>query len=422
MNEPHDPLQFVKQFHQILAADKLLVGFFLGAGCPCSIQVPKENGDQSAPLIADIAGLTKTVSETLLASDGVAEPFHRFRDVLEEDGVDTPNIEVMLSRIRSLRDAAGAGEVRGLSAENLKDLDRTICTTISKTVAKTLPDDDTPYHCLAEFAHSRRLPPLEIFTTNYDLLAEQALESRQVPFFDGFIGASRPFFDQQSIEDDVLPSRWTLLWKLHGSINWRFDRSTKVISRSVNPSDGDELLIHPSHLKYDESRRMPYLVMIDRLKGFLRNEKRPVALFVVGHSFSDDHLNATLIESLRANPSAACYALQFGNLTDYQEAERLAMGEANLNVLAQSEAIIRKRRGKWIAGPATDLASLANAFEFVSGDDGERGGGANVEHAASDGSDGRRFCRFLLGDFKRFGAFLSEVAGEVTRYGASFES
>ena len=421
MSEFHDPLQFVKQFHQILAADKLLVGLFLGAGCPCSIKVPNEEDGRSAPLIADIQGLTKTISERLLAVDDMAGPLRRLCAVLKEDGAAKPNIEVMLSRIRSLRDAAGSREVRGLSAENLRHLDRAICATISETVAKTLPRDGTPYHCLAEFAYSGRIPPLEIFTTNYDLLTEQALESRKVAFFDGFVGSRRPFFDQQSIEDDILPDRWTLLWKLHGSINWRFDRNTKVISRSLDPSDGDELLIHPSHLKYDESRRMPYLVMIDRLKGFLRNGKRPAALFVVGHSFSDDHLNATLLESLRANPSAACYALQFGDLGNYKAAERLAMTEANLNVLARNEAVIQKRRGKWRASPAAESASFANAFEFLS-DGGDDCCGVNMERSTNGASEEPRLCRFLLGDFKRFGVFLREVAGKTTRQPASLGS
>ncbi|MCY4028108.1 MAG: SIR2 family protein, partial [Acidobacteria bacterium] len=308
MDESHDPLRLVKQLHQILAADKLSVGFLLGAGCPCSVRVPNDNGSGTVPLIAGIDGLTATVSEALSNADRMAEPFHRLRDVLNEDGASNPNIEIMLSKIRSLRDAAGTGEVRGLSGESLRELDREICKTIWKTVERTLPGDGTPYHCLADFAGGRRIPPLEVFTTNYDLLVEQALESRRVPFFDGFVGSSRPFFDQQSIEDDALPDRWALLWKLHGSINWRFDRTTNVISRSLDPSDGDELLIHPSHLKYDESRRMPYLVMIDRLKAFLRNERRPVALFVVGHSFSDDHLNATLLEGL-SSPWRKCVSL-----------------------------------------------------------------------------------------------------------------
>ena len=408
MTQSHDPLQFVKQFHQILAAAKLSLGFFFGAGCPCAVPVPTGNGTETVPLIGDIQYLTHTVSDVLTACDCTAAPFRTLLDILHADGIQGPNIETMLSRIRSLRDAAGAGDVRGLSAANLKALDLAISTTISKVVEKRLPAAPTPYHCVADFAGRFRTPPLEIFTTNYDLLTEQALESSLVPFFDGFVGAYQPFFDQQSIEDDSLPVRWTLLWKLHGSINWRFDKNTKVISRSVNPAHGEELLIHPSHLKYDESRRMPYLVMIDRLKTFIRNNKRPVALFVVGHSFADEHLNATLLEGLRANSSAACYAFQFCDLDHYPEAAKLAMTTPNLNILAPREAIIRKRRGRWRAGPATDLASLANAFElFTNAPDADS---PDPLHAGNAASEDSRACRFLLGDFQHFGRFLQQIA------------
>lgn len=415
VDESHDPLQCVKQLRQTLAADKLSIGFFLGAGCPCAIRIPRKNGDGDEPLVPDINGLTQIVSDDLSASGDLAASFGSLSSILAQDGINEPNIEVMLSRIRSLRDAAGTGEVRGLTAKNLDDLDQRICQTISKTVARTLPNSKTPYHALARIVSNHRVPPSEIFTTNYDLLTEQALESLQVPFFDGFVGSFRPFFDQQAIEDDTLPERWTLLWKLHGSINWRFDINTKAITRSENLSYGDELLIHPSHRKYDESRRMPYLVMIDRLKTFLRNRRQPVALFVIGHSFSDEHLNATILESLKVNPSAACFALQFGKLSDYPMVAGLADREANLNVLARNEAIIRRHRGKWLARRATDIAALSQAFEFAD-DDGD-GSAAPTEPNSVDGdSDEPRPCSFLLGDFRHFGDFLDEVAG----YGMSF--
>ena len=414
MDESHDPLQLMKQLRQILAADKLSVGFFLGAGCPSSIWVPSEDGNGEVPLIPDITGLTKTVTKTLSNLEDLAKPFCKLCNILKEDGFETPNIEVMLSRIRSLREAAGAAEVRGLSAGNLEELDLEICKSISKIVTKTLPNKKTPYHSLARFVGSR-LPPSEIFTTNYDLLAEQALESLQIPFFDGFVGSSRPFFDQHAIEDDLLPERWSLLWKLHGSINWRFNRDTKVISRSVRPEDGDELLIHPSHLKYDESRRMPYLVMLDRLKMFLRNMNQPVALFIIGHSFSDEHLNATVMESLKANPNSACFALQFGNLSDYPAAVKLAKNETSLNLLARDKGIIRTSCSRWGASAAMDAAEIIPAF--MSQEEGKETGPRRVDprRAADRSSDEPRIFKFILGDFKSFGLFLEEVAGTAYR-------
>ncbi|HKQ85810.1 MAG TPA: SIR2 family protein [Candidatus Acidoferrales bacterium] len=107
----------------------------------------------------------------------------------------------------------------------------------------------------------QRVAPVEVFTTNYDLLMEEALETNRVPYFDGFVGSNETFFDLRSIEEDKLPARWCLLWKIHGSLNWHEDDS-----RSVRPgsSSNGRKVIYPSQLKYDESRRMPCLAMLDR--------------------------------------------------------------------------------------------------------------------------------------------------------------
>ncbi|TVR84794.1 MAG: SIR2 family protein [Rhodospirillales bacterium] len=413
MDDSHDPLQCIKQLRQTLAADKLSLGFLLGAGCPCAIRVPRSNGDGDAPLIPDLAGLTRIVVSEISRSTEYKAPFNTLMAVLNEDKYPDPNVEIILSRIRTLREAAGNAKVRNLSAKELDDLDREVCQVISKTVACDLPGDNTPYHSLARMAGRHPVPPFEIFTTNYDLLTEQAFESLRLPFFDGFIGSSRPYFDQRAIEDDPLPPRWSLLWKLHGSIHWRFNNASRAITRSREQSDGQELLIHPSHRKYDESRRMPYLVMVDRLKGFLRNQKQPVALFVIGHSFSDEHLNETIVESLKANASAACFALQYDNMAKYPMLAALAKAEANLTVLARDVAIIRRREAQWLARPSTDIAAFGGAFELIKTESDTADEPAAPQSPDED-TETPRPCRFHLGDFARFGAFLDDLAGYVT--------
>lgn len=404
----HDPLHCVKQIRQTLAAGKLSIGFFLGAGCPCAIRETSHGNGEDAPLIPDIKGLTTAVAAVLLTSDDHKASFANLMTVLEEDGFSEPTIEDMLSRIRSLHDAAGSREARGLSAEELDQLDSEVCRAISRTVARNLPDADTPYHSLARLVARYGPPPAEIFTTNYDLLMEQALETKRVPFFDGFVGSCRPFFDQEAIDDDRLPDRWRLLWKIHGSIDWRFSEKSGTISRSRGSNGGEELLIHPSHRKYDESRRMPYFVMMDRLKMFLRNDRRPAALFAIGHSFSDKHINDTIKDGLRANPSAVCFALQFRELSEYPAAVDLAKSRANFNLFAHDSAIVRCRRGEWLARPATERSALSCAFEFIEPPDGDQDRGAKGYGAAPDTDDEHRACRFCLGDFRRFGEFLDQ--------------
>jgi hypothetical protein len=403
--ETHDPLQFVTQLRQTLSADKLSIGFFLGAGCPCAVRVPAEGGSGDRPIIPDIKGLTAQVHKSVSVSDSSKEAYIKLSKTFTEDGITEATIETMLNRIRSFREVAGKVGVRGLSFDELASLDREICQSIRAIVTCSLPVTKTPYHALAAFIGSHRSPFTEIFTTNYDVLVEQALENRRVPYFDGFVGSSRPFFDQRAIEDDEIPERWSRLWKLHGSINWRFNKTTKAVFRSENGDDGDELLIHPSHLKYDESRRMPYFVMIDRLRSFLRRGERPVALILTGYSFGDEHLNETIVESLKANASAACFALQFGNIPDYPNAIALANDNANLSVLAPDQAIIRRRQGPWMAAPTVNVAALRGTFEIVQ-EPTKKDGEAKTDATA----EAPRPCRMTIGDFRHLGDFLEEFS------------
>jgi len=70
-------------------------------------------------------------------------------------------------------------------------------------------------------------------------------------------------------------------------------------------------MIYPSKQKYDESRRLPFLVFQDRLRRFLSNGE--TLLVIAGYSFGDDHLNEILFQALRANKRLAITALMFGD-------------------------------------------------------------------------------------------------------------
>ncbi|UWU75570.1 SIR2 family protein [Bradyrhizobium huanghuaihaiense] len=396
----HDAHQCVSQLRQTLSADKLPIGFFLGAGCPCAVMVDGADGSGMSSIIPDIRGLTAYIHEVLTATDDAKETYSKLLGLFKEDEIESPNVELMLNRVRQFRQVAGKVGVRGLSADELASLDRHICKSIGARVKRSLPPDWTPYHSLAEYVGRHRSPSTELFTTNYDMLLEEALEHQQVPYFDGFVGSSRPFFDQKAIEDGGIPQRWARLWKLHGSINWRFNKASKVVVRTDREEIGDELLIHPSHLKYDESRRMPYLVMADRLKTFLKRGERPVALFILGYSFGDEHINEALIDCLRSNPSAACFAIQYDALSRYPDAVKLATENSNLSVMAKDRAVIRRRESGWLVRPTRDVASLAEVFTV------------GAEFAGTD-SDAPRPCEFEIGDFARFGDFLRIVSSAV---------
>lgn len=340
---PHDLPKNIDLFRQALEGARRPVAVFIGAGCPMSVK----NTDGSGPLIPDIAGMTTILREKLEGSDSTKGAFAKLQAILEQDGKADADLEYMLSLVRALDDVVGQSEARGLDAGELKQLDEAISDEIVTLAKPLLPTRSTAYHRVMTWVGGiAREWPVEIFTTNYDMLAEQALEESGVPYFDGFAGSSRPVFDVRAIEEDALPARWARLWKLHGSVNWSRSEGGRVI-RQPNANHDERRLIHPSHLKYDESRRMPYLALHDRLRQVLRQPN--VVVVSCGYSFRDQHLNEIIKDGLQRNPSGIFYAFLYGELKQYETACNLSIdtATANLVLLAENEAVIGCEKDKW---------------------------------------------------------------------------
>lgn len=376
-----DPMRQVSYLQQCLSSDRKPIGFFLGAGCPMGVRL--ENGE---PLIPDIAGVTQAVSSYLKD----CKSYRIIREHLRENGQDSLTVEDLLTYIRTLASVAGNVRVSGLSAEQLDQLDEVICNQIHEIVDKNLPEDNTPFHELALWMKAAdREFPVEVFTTNYDLLIEQAFEMQGVPYFDGFAGALKPSFDLRAIEEDMLPRRWVRLWKLHGSINWLMIRN-RVFRGTGN---GERRVIHPSHLKYHESRRMPYLAMMDRLRRFLRNSS--AVLILCGYSFRDEHINEVIVQGLQSKETTAAFALLYGERDNYKEAIGLATSQPNLTVLARNGGVIGSQKLVWSMreGPPNDDRWIKRLLDH------------------SDINENTFRAELRLGNFEVFGKFLRNIVG-----------
>ncbi len=360
----HD-LERIRQDLQVsLSLDKHPVALLIGAGCPVAVRVKNQTGN-IVPLIPDIRGLTSTVREELKEDQYFKIILKQFID----DGRSDPTVEDVLSHVRLLARVAGNGKVRGLMAAELRALEKRISIKIVGVVRRDLPTDRTPYGDLADWIGGiSRSKGLQVFTTNYDLLIEQALESRSLPYFDGFVGSNRPSFDLRAIEEDPLPSRWTRLWKLHGSVNWRLESSGSVVRTSCQHDEEGGMLIHPSELKYEQSRRMPYLAMIDRLRAFLR---QPSAfLLTTGYSYADEHLNEVILQGMTANSTAAAFGLLYQPLENETGALRITPRiPRNLTLLARDQGVVKGVRGAWLSKPDSDQpmkCALGDFAEFAS--------------------------------------------------------
>jgi len=385
----HCPYRRTTDLLQRLAPGKMRVGFIIGAGCPLSIQVPGAGG-AIRPLIPEIMGLTKQVKDSLNTGDLKTAASAIWERVVAR-GIANPTVEDVLGHVRTLKSLCGNGTIDGFSGAQLDNLDGAICVHVRGIASQPLPTSDTPYHVLASWIQAiARERPVEIFTTNYDLLLEQALEQQRVPYFDGFIGADTAFLDLESMTEDDLPSRWARVWKIHGSINW-WMTPQKRLRRSRDIREGEQLLIYPSHLKYDESRQMPYYAMLDRLRAFLRADQ--CVLLVCGYSFSDEHINAYIGQGLSGNPNASCLAMIFNDRVNVPKAVELAKRHANLTLLAADGGIVGTVDRPW------DSASKEGNPAFSIAVSKEVAAGRTLAPATQ--------CKWLLGDFAGLGKLLA---------------
>lgn len=402
----HDAAQQARNLRQVLQDDKQRIGCFLGAGCPLGVY--DAAGENSVVLIPAVVELTKRVANGLQAIDsapGATSKFKTHWDAMygeckPSDGKE-PTVEDVLTELRALANRRGNAEILGMTKKNLTDLDEAICTLIANDISKSLPTYRNSYNRFASWIGGvQRDWPAEIFTPNYDLLFEQALEQHPLPHFDGFVGSREPWFDLSSIEHDAIPNRWTRLWKLHGSINWEKNEEivnattvTRIV-RVTRAAAAGKVMIYPSHLKYDQSRRMPYLAMLDRLRAFFHGKDAP-RLIVCGYSFLDDHLNEILLDGLRGNRNAQCFALMYSGLDAHPRVVEYASKQSNLTVLASDGAVVGTRAGRYRPGTT--------------------GGDENspwlIEESAAGADPNDRVPRCRLGDFHYFGLFLEQLCG-----------
>lgn len=373
---------------QIMSQGRKRIGLFIGAGAPTSIRVDSTGkiAPDGSALIPDVAGLTGYVVEKLAEAD---------RSVIEgikKNLGEGANIEAILTQVRRLAQAIGADKIHGLDGKQYDKLGERICTVIGDRVAANLPDEENPYSELVSWiAGTQREHSVEIFTPNYDLLIEEAFERARMPYFDGFTGAHMPFFDPVSISTDVLPKRWSRLWKLHGSLGWDVKNDMIVRTGQRNATK----LIYPDHLKYDEIRRLPYSALFERLREFLATPDS--LLLCSGFSFFDAHICAVLDEGLIANTHTAIFAFQYKTIAEEAAAVKFALRHPNLSVYARDGAVISGLSGQWQPGqlPNDEWQEIRQTF---------------WQHPI-----GGKSAEFLLGDFAKLTRFFALIQAQQMR-------
>lgn len=155
---------------------------------------------------------------------------------------------------------------------------------------------------------------INVFTTNYDNLIENALEMNRVDYFDGFEGRINPRFStanygklickQTELSGRLSEVVSVNLFKIHGSLFWKEEKgeicfedfNRKLVDISL-AADQDEFLESYSKLAIinPEKNKFNSTVMnsnyYDQIRMFANElERQNTILLAFGFSFADEHI------------------------------------------------------------------------------------------------------------------------------------
>ena len=148
-------------------------------------------------------------------------------------------------------------------------------------------------------------PRVQLYTTNYHTLFEQAAQRMTFTIIDGFSFSYPRIFNGINFDHDVVYRERTRikneesfvpnviqLFKLHGSIDWE-KNGDKIFQKETTEHP---CIIYPASEKYESSYEQPYFEMMSHLQSTLRKEG--TLLIVAGFGFQDKHIQNVIKEAV----------------------------------------------------------------------------------------------------------------------------
>jgi len=161
------------------------------------------------------------------------------------------------------------------------------------------------------------LKRVNLFTTNYDMAFDYALDDLGVQYINGFSGVHHRFFRPEVYDYDLYYPGQSVsgkvhraenvvrYYKLHGSLSWE---STKPsldnpygiqelsLEKKWNESGENDLMIYPCVSKKSFALDLPYSELF---RHFAQAITQPQSvLFCLGYSFYDEHINDIIYQAL----------------------------------------------------------------------------------------------------------------------------
>lgn len=258
-------------------------------------------------------GSNKGKTRDGLWEDGVAS-INEVRNILWENETEKSqrittekDIESLLSHVLLME------KVDEAKASQLKPLREQLEKNIREACRLTLDVNNAPHKNFLDKITARKAnePRVQLFTTNYDTLFEQAAQRGGYVVIDGFSFSfprtfSGRYFDYDIVQreqtrikgEESFVSKVFHLYKMHGSLTWK--QTEQGMIQQVNTTE-TPLIVYPASDKYESSYEQPYFEMMSRFQQALRREN--TLLIVLGFGFRDKHIQNVILEAVNQNPS-----------------------------------------------------------------------------------------------------------------------
>ena len=311
---------------QYLQMDNL--SFLLGAGCSSNIVKLKETGISGMAVM--YTEFFKENPKFTIAGKQIEEKYNKnLENLLEMMGaIQIANkIQVIDKEVENkillVQKHIRNRIIAGMNSPQVKEIYKGFYSKITQRSRKT---------------------PISIFTTNYDLFNEIALDELGFSYNNGFSGTYRRkfnpisynymFVENMNLHKDVwerVASFFNLV-KLHGSISW-VKREDEIWEQDYKDiGDEETVMIYPTPLKDRSTLMTPYSDLFRTMEN--RIVQKNSVLIVLGYSFSDEHINRVILNGLSV-PSFRLVILGTG-----ENIERLIkLGDSRITVINSKDNI-----------------------------------------------------------------------------------
>ncbi|NLV59063.1 MAG: hypothetical protein GXY67_09865 [Clostridiales bacterium] len=311
---------------QLLQIDNL--SFLIGAGCSSNVVLGQETGISSMAAIYD--AFFSENPDFDIAGEKMNGRFDK-------------NLEKLIEALGAVQITSQIVQIDAQAAEKTKTvrnyLRMSIISGLTSIEVKAIYKD-----FYAKITQRTRKTPISIFTTNYDLFNEMALDELGFPYNNGFVGTYRRKFspacynymyvDNMNLSRDVWErvSSFFNLVKIHGSVSWARKDEQVWEQDYESISDDDTVMIYPTPLKDRTTLMTPYSDLFRAMEN--RLVQKNGVLIVIGYSFGDDHINRIILNAL-AVPSFRLVV--FGKSTNIDKL--IALNDSRITVINSNDKV-----------------------------------------------------------------------------------